>query len=403
MKIEKARARWILDSRGNPTVEVELHSKHIRVLGRSPSGASTGSHEALEIRDNTHEFHGKHVRKVLELFEKEVKSYLINNDLHPKEIDQFLKEKGGEQKRMLGTNLTTAVSIASWRLYARLNGMEEFEVISEEFQEKIGMPTPMANVINGGKHAGNNLSIQEFLIVPVGIKDIWSKVRSVSEIYHTLKKSLKEKFGNNAINVGDEGGFAPPLKDSREALEILSNAIEESGYSDSVKISLDAAASEFFSSQKYHIDGKELSRDELLQYYVEIVKDFDILTVEDPFHEEDFEGFAELRKKNIKTVGDDLIVTNVERIRKALKMGSISYSLLKINQIGTLSELAEAHKLSKKNGVGSIVSHRSGETECDFISDIGVGLGTEFIKIGAPARGERTVKYNRLLRIGELL
>ncbi len=261
------------------------------------------------------------------------------------------------------------------------------------------------NVINGGKHAGNELAIQEFMIQPVSAKTYLEALRIGAETYHTLGSVLSKKYGNSAINVGYEGGYAPPLKNTTDALDSLVFAIEETGYGKKITIGLDSAASEFFKEDKYHIDGKELTSEELLDYYADLVKTYPILSIEDPFHEDAFDDFATLTKKLKKTIiiGDDLFVTNPKRLEKGIKMGAANALLLKVNQIGTLSEAFDAARLAQRNKYKVVVSHRSAETEDTTIADISVAIGAELIKTGAPARSERNSKYNQLLRIEEEL
>ncbi|WP_457742389.1 phosphopyruvate hydratase, partial [Thermococcus sp.] len=272
------------------------------------------------------------------------------------------------------------------------------------------MPVPMSNVINGGVHAGNDLDFQEFMIMPVGAKSFREGIRWVSETYHTLKKVIGEKYGKNAVNVGDEGGFAPPLKEPSEALDLLTEAIEETGYKvgDEIAFALDPASSEFFDEKrgKYVVAGKEYERGELLELYKELISTYSIVSLEDPFHEEDWEGFVEITRelgKKIQIVGDDIFVTNPKRIRKAIELGAANALLLKVNQIGTLSEAIDAAYTAFRAGYGVVVSHRSGETDDPFIADLAVALNTGQIKTGAPARMDRNAKYNQLIRIEEEL
>jgi len=265
------------------------------------------------------------------------------------------------------------------------------------------------NIINGGKHAGNELSIQEFMVVPVGADSFSEALRMACEVYHNLKSILGEKYGRAAINVGDEGGFAPPMRDTREALDALVEAIKRAGYEpgEDFLLAIDAAASSFYEDGVYRIDGKQLSREELLEYYARLVEEYPIASIEDPFHEEDYEGFRmiteRLGAKGIQVVGDDLFVTNIERLAKGIETGAGNALLLKVNQIGTLTEAVDAAFLAMRSGWNVIVSHRSGETEDSTISHLAVALGCGQIKTGAPARGERTAKYNELLRIEEYL
>ena len=398
MIVEKINAYWVLDSRGNPTIEVEIKSGKTTAIGSSPSGASTGAHEAIELRDNGNEFHGKGVNKAIERL-KEVKGNIEGNEFSsPEEFDNYLRQiDGSENKSNLGGNTTTALSIAFHKLYSAVNSIEIFELFNKT---ENAFPYGMFNIINGGKHAGNSLAIQEFMIVPM-FEKISQNIKVASEVYHQLKKNISKKYGTISTSVGDEGGFAPPIKTSEEAILLLEKSIEEMGYMGRVRISIDSAADSFYEGEgKYNIDGKTISKEELVDYYVELSKSHSLLSIEDPFYEEHVEEFAELKSKvNSLIIGDDLTVTNTSMIEKAAQKKAIDGVIIKINQIGTVSEAYSAILLCKKKGLKRIVSHRSGETEDSFIADFAYGAGTEFIKTGAPARGERTSKYNRLIRI----
>ena len=410
-KIYDIRARQILDSRGNPTIEVEVITTGGGIgLAAAPSGASTGTHEALERRDREDKrFKGKGVYTNLKLVSEVIKPALVGKDARrQREIDYTLIELDGTpQKTKLGGNTIIATSLAVAKAAADTYGIPLFLYLGGVNAHVL--PVPMMNIINGGKHAGNELAIQEFMIVPAGADSFSEAIRLAAEVYYTLKDYLKKTYGRNAINVGDEGGFAPPMKKTEEALEALVKAIKEAGYGfDSVSIALDCAASEFFDEKKkvYKIDGKEITREELLDFYKEIVDKYPIVSIEDPFHEEDFEAFAEMTKKlgnKILIVGDDIFVTNLKRLSRGIEIGAANAILIKPNQIGTLTETLDVISLAKSHSYQTIVSHRSGETEDTTIADIAVGLNTGLIKTGAPARGERTAKYNRLLRIEEYL
>ncbi len=397
MKILDIKAREILDSRGNPTVEVELRTDEGVYFGIAPSGASTGSYEAYELRDGGKRYHGKGVLKAMENIEKIIRPALLNKEVNYKEMDKIMINLDGTpNKSKLGANAIVAVSMALLKAQSK-NKVYEF----------LGgnlLPMPQLNIINGGLHAGNNLSIQEFHIIPVGAKTFKQAIQFSSEVYHQLKKNLKEKYGRNAINVGDEGGFAPNLNETRDALNEIVKSIEDMGYKKEVKLSIDSAATDFYKDGKYDIDGKRLDQGEMVDYYKELVKEYEIISIEDPFEENDFEGFAILNKEignKIQIVGDDLLVTNPNRLKKAIEMNSVNALLLKINQIGTISESLEVANMCKENNLNIVVSHRSGETEDYLIADFAIGINAGQIKTGAPARGERTVKYNRLLRIEE--
>ena len=403
-------AREILDSRGNPTVEVEVYTPVSMGRAAVPSGASTGTHEALELRDGGKRFHGKGVRRAVENVNKIIAPEIIGMDVTwQRDIDMLMIELDGtENKSNLGANAILGVSLAVAKAAANALGLPLYQYIGGT--NAYVMPVPMSNVINGGVHAGNELDFQEFMIMPVGAKSFREGIRWVSETYHTLKKVIAEKYGKNAVNVGDEGGFAPPMKEVTEPLDVLIKAIEEAGYKpgDEIAFALDAASSEFYDEKlgKYVVGGKEYDRGELLELYRELVSKYPIVSIEDPFHEEDWEGFVEITKElgdKIQIVGDDLFVTNPKRIRKGIEMGAANALLLKVNQIGTLSEAIDAAYTAFRAGYGVVVSHRSGETEDATIADLAVALNAGQIKTGAPARSDRNAKYNQLIRIEEEL
>jgi enolase len=403
--ISKCIAREVLDSRGNPTVEVEMCTKQICASAIVPSGASTGTYEALELRDNDERFHGKGVQKAVKnvgLISKQI----VGLDVREQEKldDLMIKLDGTKNKSVLGANAILGVSMAAARLAAKLQGVELWQYLSKLAGTKPRMAVPFSNVINGGAHAGSELPIQEFMITPQG-KNINENVRMVSEVYHSLKKLLVKEYGKMAANVGDEGGFAPPIKTGDEALRLLTSAIEASGYTGKVRVAVDAAASGFFSDGKYKLE-QSYSPTHLVDYWEGLVKKYGIYSLEDPFAEDDFEGWrlaTERMGGKMQIVGDDLLVTNVDRIHMAIQGKLCNALLLKVNQIGSLTEAIAAANLAFKNGWKVMVSHRSGETEDTFIADLAVGLGCGQIKLGAPCRSERTAKYNRLLRIGETL
>ncbi|MEM4390055.1 MAG: phosphopyruvate hydratase [Candidatus Micrarchaeia archaeon] len=405
--IQAVRAREILDSRGNPTIEVEVKTRHGYGRASAPSGASTGAHEALELRDGGKRFLGKGVLRAVANVNGKIARALRGLDaLDQKRIDQALiAADGTPNKAKLGANATTAVSLAVAKAAASARGLPLYKHLN---RRAFLLPVPFLNVINGGKHAGNELAIQEFLIAPIGAPSFREALRMAVEVYHILGKNLKEAYGMSARNVGDEGGFAPAMKTTRAALDALSRAIAQAGYEDEVKLALDAAATSFYEARSgmYKIDGLSLDSDGLLEYYSALCEEYDIVSIEDPFHEEDFAGFAravQLLGKEVQIVGDDLVVTNISRLRQAVAASSITALLLKINQIGTLSEALDAAGLAFSNNLSVMVSHRSGETEDTSIADVAVGINAGQIKTGAPARGERTCKYNQLLRIEEEL
>lgn len=406
-RIIRIWAREVLDSRGNPTVEAEVHTPSLVATGIAPSGASTGKYEALELRDGGKRFGGKGVLNAVENIRRIVGPRLEGMDVTcQKEIDKTMIELDGTvNKARLGGNAVTAVSIACARAGSMVANLSLHEYLGTGSNL---LPVPMMNIINGGKHAGSNLRIQEFMIVPAGAKTFSEAYRIGSEIYHALKEILRASYGSNSINVGDEGGFAPPIEDTREALDVIGESIQVSGYSPGkdVFLALDSAASEFFSNGFYEIDGRKLTANEMIDFYEGLARDYPILSFEDPLEEDSFEETALLTKRlgaRAQIVGDDLFVTNVEMIKKGVKIGAANALLLKVNQIGTITESFEAAAYSFRSGYGVIISHRSGETEDTSISDIAVALGCGQIKSGAPARAERTAKYNRLLRIEETL
>jgi len=410
--ISKIKAREILDSRGNPTVEVDIITESGE-MGRAavPSGASTGRYEALELRDGGERYHGKGVLKAVKNVNEIITPALKGLDVRSQEeIDKKLIELDGTpNKSKLGANAILAVSLATARAAANTLKIPLYRYLSKNKDELL-LPVPLMNIINGGKHAGNKLNIQEFMIIPHGGKTFKETLRLGVEIYHTLKGILEKKYGKDAINVGDEGGYAPPMEQTTEALEALIKSIEEAGYTPrkEVSLGLDAAASEFYGEEhrRYYLDQRSLTVDELIEYYTQLVETYPIISIEDPFQEEDFETFAEFTKKlgnKVQIVGDDLFVTNTRRLEKGIQMGAANALLLKVNQIGTLTEALEAAKTAFQHNYAVIVSHRSGETEDPFIADLAVALCTGQIKTGAPARSDRTSKYNQLLRIEEEL
>ncbi len=407
--ITRVRARWVLDSRGNPTVEAEVYTLGGGV-GRAivPSGASTGTHEALELRDGGRDFHGRGVSKAVENVNTVIAREIVGMDSRrQEEIDRRMIELDGTpNKSKLGANAILSVSLAVAHAAANTYGMPLYMYLGG--LQAHALPVPLMNVINGGKHAGNELKIQEFMIVPVGAKTFSEALKISSEVYHSLRNVLKERYGSQAVNVGDEGGFAPPMKESREALRALVDAIKLAGYDPGrdVALALDAAASEFYDDRRgaYLLDGREFKREQLLNYYEELIDEFPIISIEDPLQEDDFEGFAiATRELKVQVVGDDLFVTNVSRLSKGISQGAANALLLKVNQIGTLTESLEAARLAMNSGYSVIVSHRSGESEDTTIAHLAVALNTGQIKTGAPARGERTAKYNELIRIEEEL
>lgn len=404
MKIKEIKAREILDSRSNPTLEVTMVLENgVEATSSVPSGASTGSKEALELRDNDERYHGKGVLKAVRNVNEIIFPALYNMDLNIKNVDKKMLELDGtENKSKLGANAILGVSLCALKCLAKLEGKELFEFVSTG---KFNMPVPMINVINGGKHADNNLDIQEFMLVPVQ-KEEKERIRCACEIFNTLKSILKGY--HLSTGVGDEGGFAPDLKNNEEALMILVKAITESGYTPGTDVffALDVAASELYDGNSYLVDGKKLSKDELFDYYVDLIKKYPIISIEDPFEENDYESFSKLTKYfngKIMIVGDDLFVSQKKYLEKGIELGAGNAILLKANQVGSVTEFLDTIYTAKKNGYKTIISHRSGETMDTFIADLGVGLNLDFIKTGSVSRGERICKYNRLMEIEDKL
>ncbi|KAM9962241.1 hypothetical protein ACTFIR_005140 [Dictyostelium discoideum] len=422
MSIESIKAREILDSRGNPTLEVEVWTSEGMFSAKVPSGASTGIHEAFELRDgDKSRYFGYGVLNAIvnvnNLISPTLKGMRVDNQ---KAIDDKMIELDGtKNKSKLGSNAIVGVSMAVARAAASIKGVPLYRYISQlAGNSNIRLPVPCFNVINGGKHAGNRLPFQEFMLVPIGATKFKEALRYCSEVYHSLKEIIKERYGLDATNVGDEGGFAPNLTSPEEALTLLVDAINHSGYQDVIKIGIDSAASEFWNpkTSKYDMDFKNIgsshlksslkSGEQLMSEYLEILKKYPIAFFEDPFGEDDWENHGKITAaigNKIQIIGDDLLCTNPERIKKAISEKTVNSLLLKINQIGTLTETIEAAKLAKEAGWGCLVSHRSGETDDHFIADLVVGLGTGEIKSGAPCRFERLSKYNRLMKIEEEL
>lgn len=407
MNIKKIHAREILDSRGNPTVECDVELENgIKATASVPSGASTGSREALELRDNDPKrYHGKGVLKAVENINTTIAQALEGKALVQTSIDSTLNALDGtEFKSNLGANATLAVSLACLKAAAKSENKELYEYVSGG---KVTLPIPMMNIVNGGKHANNDLDIQEFMIMPT-VKTFKERLRAGSEIFHTLKKILNDM--SCSTGVGDEGGFAPNLKNNEEALELIVKAIKESGYTPGVDvfIALDVASSEIYdaNTNTYSIDGKKLNPTELTNYYISLIEKYPIVSIEDAFMEDDFESLAKLTSiigSKIMLVGDDYFVTNKKFLQKGIDNHAGNAILLKANQIGTVTEMVDTIVLAKKNNYKMIISHRSGETEDTFIADLAVGLCIPYIKTGSLSRGERIAKYNRLLRIEEKL
>lgn len=412
--IKKIVARELLDSRGNPTLEVEIQANQDQARAMVPSGASTGKYEALELRDKQQPFFGKGVTKAVDNVNTTIQKLLLNKNVCDQTtLDTLMITKDGtSNKSVLGANAMLGVSLAAARLSAKVNQLPLYQYIKQLASvSSITLPMPYANVINGGSHAEGKPAIQEFMIVPTGARSFREATQIVCEVYQTLKGVLKRKYGSRAVMVGDEGGFAPHIAEIYEVMAVLEEAVQESGHKKKVQYALDAAASEFYQQHNntYRLE-REMTPDQLIDFYAQLVKDYSIISLEDPFDQDDFASFARLRevlnkqqKAKLQIVADDLTVTNTIRIKRAVDENAANCLLLKVNQIGTLTEAIAAAKLALRSKWKVMVSHRSGETEDPFIADLAVGLGCGQIKLGAPCRGERIVKYNQLLRIEEQL
>jgi enolase len=405
--IVHVHGREILDSRGNPTVEVEV-TLESGITGRAcvPSGASTGAHEAHELRDGGTRYLGKGVKKAVDHVNNEIQNELIGLDGgNQAEVDRTLIELDGTpNKKRLGANSILGISLATARAAAEEAGMPLYRYIGGAAANTL--PVPMMNIVNGGQHADNNVDIQEFMVMPFGAPNFAEGLRWCAETYHALKKVLKEK--KLATGVGDEGGFAPDLKSNEEAIQLILTAIEKTGLKPGrdMKLAMDAAATEFFKEKRYVIDGGAKSAKELVAWYAGLAERYPLFSLEDGLAEDDWDGWKELTAalgKQVQLVGDDLFVTNVERLSSGIQKGIANSILIKVNQIGTLSETLATMALAQRSGYRCIVSHRSGETEDTTIADLAVATNAGQIKTGAPCRSDRVAKYNRLLRIEEEL
>lgn len=410
MKIQQVRAREVLDSRGQPTVEAEVTLKN-GVKGRAtvPSGASTGAHEAIELRDGGKRFLGKGVARAVSHVNEVIAPRLRGKDARNQmAIDQLMLDlDGSRNKGKLGANAILGVSLAVAHAEARAENLSLYRYLGGVSGKTL--PVPMLNVVNGGVHADNNVDVQEFMIVPYGMKSFADALRAAAEIFQTLKKILHDR--SLSTSVGDEGGFAPRLKSNAEAIEFLLEAISAAGYKAGaqVALALDVASSEFYEDGTYVFkksDGRRRTRDEMVRLYEDWVRQYPIISIEDAFAEDDWEGWRIMTQslgKKIQLVGDDLFVTNQVRLQRGIDSGVANSILVKVNQIGSLTETLETMKLAKESGYTTVISHRSGETEDVTIADLAVATNAGQIKTGAPCRGERTAKYNQLLRIeGEL-
>ena len=416
MTITRIHAREILDSRGNPTIETEVTvetettGKKSTARAAAPSGASTGEFEAIELRDGGERYGGNGVQHAVENVNTRIAKALIGrNVLRQENLDALMLELDGtENKGKLGANAILSVSLACAKAAAKALKMPLYRYVGGV--NAVTIPVPMMNILNGGAHSDNNLDVQEFMILPIGADSITEGIRWCAEVYHHLKKLLKNR--GLSVAVGDEGGFAPNIANEEEAIQLIMEAITKAGYScgrgKQFMISLDAAASEWKGNApgEYYLpkSGKRYTTDELIVHWEKMIRRFPIYSIEDPLDEEDWDGWKRLTEKvgdKVILVGDDLFVTNPVRLNKGISMGCGNAILIKPNQIGTLSETMEAIRMAKEHGYETIMSHRSGETEDTTIADLSVGLGSDLIKTGAPCRGERTAKYNRLIRIEE--
>lgn len=411
------KAREVLDSRGNPTVEVEaMSSNDFYASAIVPSGASTGVHEAVELRDGDRSrYLGKGTFKAVENVNEIIAPALIGEDVFAQQkIDEKLLELDGtENKGKLGANAILGVSLVVMKLsaiergmplFARVNEISAYQIGEEKARDLNLLPTPMMNIINGGSHADSGLEIQEFMIMPTGAENFREALRMGAETFHALKKILSEKGLVTAV--GDEGGFAPRLSTNEEALETIMTAIEKAGYKGKMKLAIDAAASEFYKDGKYTIDGKQISGEELVSYYAGLCEKYPIVSIEDGCAEDDWDAWTQLTEKigdKVQVVGDDLFVTNKKRLEMGIEKKAGNAILIKLNQIGTVTETIDAMALAYENNMNAIVSHRSGETEDTTIADFVVGMGAGQIKTGSLCRTDRIAKYNQLLRIEEML
>lgn len=414
-KIKNIIARQILDSRGNPTVEAEIHTELGNVaLAAVPSGASTGTREALELRDGDKSYYcGKSVRKACANINEKIRPLLIGKEVTDlRALDMAMLELDGtENKANLGANAILAVSMAAARAGALDEKMSLFTYLNKFLkvpmaQNSMNLPAPLMNIINGGAHASNNLDIQEFMIVPHMNKSFSENFRAGVEVFHSLKKVLSEQ--NYSTNVGDEGGFAPNLQSHEEAINCILKAIKLAGYEAGrdISISLDAASSEFYKNGKYHMEGKDLSSDEMIKYYSDLCAKYPIYSIEDGLDESDYDGWVKLTAalgSKVVLVGDDVFVTNKKILKEGIEKKMANSILVKVNQIGSLTETFETLELAFKNNYSAIISHRSGETGDSFIADLAVACAAGHIKTGSASRSDRMEKYNQLLRIEEAL
>ena len=405
--IKEVKAREILDSRGNPTVEVEVKLNN-GFVGRAavPSGASTGAFEAVELRDGGKRYLGKGVEKAVNNINQKITPAVVGLSAEDQRAldEKMISLDGTKNKSALGANAILGVSLAAARAASLSKSQSLFKYLGGS-DAKV-LPVPMMNILNGGAHADTNVDIQEFMVAPIGAKTFKESLRWGAEIYHSLKSVLKKQ--GLATSIGDEGGFAPNLASNRAALDLILEAVEIAGFKSGSEIALamDVAATEFCENGEYKFEGKKLTSDQMITYYSELVASYPLVSIEDPLDEDDWSGWAEMTKQlgdKIQIVGDDLFVTNPERLQRGIDSKTANALLVKVNQIGSLTETIDAVTLAHKNGYRSMMSHRSGETEDTTIADLAVALSCGQIKTGAPARSERVAKYNQLLRIEEEL
>lgn len=412
-KIKKVIGREILDSRGNPTVEVEVHLEG-KVVGRAavPSGASTGVHEAVELRDGGKRYMGKGVQQAVSNVNKKIAEQVIGKDVEDqRKIDELMISlDASPNKAVLGANAILGVSLAVAKAAAKLQGLRLFEYVGKLFGLKDPglLPVPMMNILNGGQHADNNVDIQEWMVMPVGFKSFHEGLRAGAEVFHNLKKVLGER--GLSTSVGDEGGFAPNLKSNAEALDVLMMAVSKAGYrpGEDISFAIDAAASSFYKDEYYVLEaeGKKLSAEEMVEWYSSIVNKYPIVSIEDGLAEDDWEGWQYMNEKlgdKIQIVGDDIFVTNMSRLKRGIDEKCANSILVKLNQIGSLTETLDCIKMAHDAKFTTVISHRSGETEDNYIADLAVGTAAGQIKTGSLCRSDRVSKYNQLLRIEEHL
>ncbi|NOZ84371.1 MAG: phosphopyruvate hydratase [Epsilonproteobacteria bacterium] len=404
--IVSIEAREILDSRGNPTIESKVVTQEAEAVAKVPSGASTGSYEAVELRDNDFRYNGKGVMDAVRNINGPIADALTGIDVtDQRKIDKIMIDLDGtKNKAKLGANATIAVSMACCRTAAIESYLPLFRYLGGVAPKR--MPVIMANVINGGKHANNNIDMQEYMLSPVGATNFHDALRMTAETFRALKSLLNERGFSTAV--GDEGGFAPNLKNNKEPLEFMAKAVEKAGYKlgEDIKFAIDPASTSFFENGKYRVEGNDLSSTQMIDYYEELVNSYPIYILEDGLAEDDWDGWGELTErlgKQVMLIGDDIFVTNTNLIARGIEQGIANAVLIKLNQIGTVSETMDAIELAQFSGYKTVVSHRSGETDDSFIADLAVAKNCGFIKTGSVCRGERIAKYNRLTEIEDIL